>query len=571
MATDCSEGLTPAYPTEVFDGNYQQQDPQYPITGNETIAECRDYNIHSVEIIAIEQDLRGFFDTFSRETMADAAYRVLELINAAGGDGTAPLGTPSDGSYASGLVPLATTTQINDAIDEMNDVLAAIAPAPAGDLDGVSLDLVGATAFSAKLPSGLSANWGTYTPGDPVTSLIVSGAYQLRTPDLASRFTLGLQPDPAGILTHVLNGTDASQYDCAGGVGSSGAVELFDVDDYNSIWLKGNARLNIAQAEGKTTHRLKHELAGETSESTLYYDDVHPAPSFSTPVSHTVILEELKYLSGIAYYTSNSRFGVSYVAASGIFRKAYHPSQVSTIEIPGAATVAVNPSTPPDVDDPFSVSGQSVQLTIGNVIDTSPEILVTLRKPDGQTITDADALARQINTYGTASTATSDLFVDEARRLVLNTNTAWTPADPLVDGNAQVGNGFLIHGADGDYAGFSGDQEYQRKISKTAASSGTLTLSGISHSDVAPYGTGTINVLLQLDTDDVFFDLGRVVGDDAGDGSTRSLALGSKVSGSGSDIEFSFLTYSTGDNSNEYRVIIIFRSTGETITALAGS
>lgn len=459
----------------------------------------------------------------------------------------------------------------------LDDVINELNPPP-GDLTGLSL-VLSVSSFSAKLPNGLPAAWIPFTPGTTITGLIVVGSYTLETPDQATRFNLGVT-SPSGLLTHVLDDVDGSQYDTVGGVGSFGTVELFDVAAFNAIWQKGNARLNITQTEGQIKHAMRHDTAGLTADTILYFDDVASAPTFFAAPSHVVGVEVTKFLSGIEYYTTGTRIDVDYTAEDGIFEKAYHPTQVSLIELQGATDITVNPGSVPSVNDQLIVTAEAVNLDAANVAENAPSIDVTLRKPDGQTAVASDTtLARRVNTYGVASTTTSDLFVDEAERLQNATDTdgtAWVSTAALVSGEAQVANGRLVHPNEasvGDYSGFSGDQEYHRRIAKTAASGGVLTLPGIAHTDVAPLGTGDVNVLLFLETDGIYFDLGRAVGDDngTGDGLTRANSKGGKVSGSGSAITFSFLTFSTGSNSNQYRVIILFRATGKIITSLTGT
>ena len=196
-------------------------------------------------------------------------------------------------------------------------------------------------------------------------------------------------------------------------------------------------------------------------------------------------------------------------------------------------------------------------------------------KPDGSNVFQSVAIARKITLTADSSTTTAEYFRDEARRLVLNTTTPWTPSDVLIDGNAQVQNNVLLHPAVGDYPGFvAAEQEYQRKFSKVSASNGTITFSGIAYTDVDPYNTGDLNILIQLDGDNVFFDLGRVVGDDNGTGSgdSRANSIGARVSGSGGGLNFSLSTYSTGGvNGNEYRIIVIFRNTNHSIFQMVTS
>jgi hypothetical protein len=122
--------------------------------------------------------------------------------------------------------------------------------------------------------------------------------------------------------------------------------------------------------------------------------------------------------------------------------------------------------------------------------------------------------------------------------------------------------------------------EYQRWFSKAGATkSGTLTFSGISVGDLYAYGTsGTgstgLNLLIYLETDDVWFDLGTPVGL-GGTGIDKANAIGAKdlTNTSGSNIAWSLgSTYSTALNNNRYRLsIIINENSTKTITQITSS
>jgi hypothetical protein len=233
----------------------------------------------------------------------------------------------------------------------------------------------------------------------------------------------------------------------------------------------------------------------------------------------------------------------------------------------------------PTYTDTFDKSGANVVLTTldaSNQKTMNKYLTVTLYKANGATTSSNASINRAICTYGTASTTTSDIFVDEAQRVVLNTTTAWTSSSALTNGNAQVRNGTLQYPDSGDYPGFTGDQEYQRFFYKTSASTGTLTFNGgFNISNVSPYGSGDLNILIYLDDDALYFDLGVAAGL-GGDGSSKANAIGGKNTGSSSNVlNWSIGTYTTGPvssgNLGRYRLIIIFRNTNQTITSIVSS
>ena len=349
---------------------------------------------------------------------------------------------------------------------------------------------------------------------------------------------------------------------------------------FNVVWYKANARIDYVQTtEGEVTHAMKHTEAGQTNNTVLHYDDENPAPTFLTGLSAVLNTKVSKWLSGIEAWGLGTTIDISYEAASGIFRKAYHNTAVGSLSGDGYTSSDDNPSTVPNVDDTFLVS-KTIDLDVPNVATLTPTFQVTIRKPNSASANSNTVLSTPINTYGIVSTSKTEQFFDEARRIELNTGnnsgdaTPWNSQAALLDDNAQQRhNGYLQYPDPTEYPGFDGDQEYQRFIEKVTASSGALTLSGISYTDIDPYGTGDLNVLIHLTGDNRYFDFGRAVGDDNGTGTgvSRINSIGAKNEGasSGSTLVWSIGTYSTAFNGNEYRLIIIFRNSNHSIISLS--
>jgi len=539
--------------------------------------------------------------------------------------GSPPIGTPSDGDYSDGLLPLQPTDKLADALDDINVALLSgtgaseigtptvgdyttgffdnwipttlvadafqdvgvsfldLAPAKAGTLAGQALVLSGTTLYSAKIPSGLSASWSPLSPGDTISNLIVDNTYILTTPDQSTRFRAGKSSDPstAGVLTHVLNGTNADARDIGvSGVGTTGTVTVDNLDVFNTFWLKATGFIDYTQTtEGRITHAAEHTEAGLTSTTELYLDDVNTVPSFSVAMVASLNTISNKWLSGILAWGLGTTIDISYTAASGIFEKAYHPTAVGSVSGTGYNTSNDNPSTTPAVSDTFAVS-RTITLNNANQASLTPSLTATIRKPNGANASSVDTLPNPVNTYGTVSTTKTDSFFDEARRIVLDsgvssgTATAFDSTVSLVNGNAQQRHsGILQYPNSSDYPGFTGDQEYQRFIAKASASAGAITFAGINYTDIDPYGTGELNVLLHITTDDKFFDLGRSIGDNNGTGSgnDRANSIGARNDGasSGSILAWSIGTFSTAFNGNEYRLIIIFRNNNHSLSSIS--
>lgn len=514
------------------------------------------------------------------------------------GGGT--IGTPTDGVYTDGFFDSWTTsTTIADAVDDLSEIIKDLAPAQANLLTGTTLSISSSpTFYTVKVSAGIPTLWyyGGASAGSTITTYYTTGALNLATPSTTDTFRCGLKSNTTtfGTVYHKLynpaGNSDLYSFDLTPGVtGSSGDLTISSLSTYNSIWKKANASIAYTQsADGYESHTIRHVStpstysAGESNAYSVWldtYSAANPNPSFSTSPTATDVTPVDKYLSGINYYGANSTFNISFTAASGIFNKCYNATQVARISGIGMNNLNLNPGATPTYTDTFDKSGGNVVLTTldaANQKTMNKYLTVTLYKASGNSVSSNASISRAICTYGTSSTTTSDIFVDEAQRLVIGTLTAWTSSAALTNGNAQVRNGTLQYPDSGDYPGFTGDQEYQRLFSKTSASTGTLTFNaGFDVANISAYGTGDLNVLIYLDNDALYFDLGIAAGL-GGNGSTKALAIGGKNTGSsGITLNWSIGVYTTGPtgsgNLGKYRVVIIFRNTNRTITSITSS
>jgi len=511
------------------------------------------------------------------------------------------IGTPTDGTYTDGFFDSWTsTTSVGDAVDDLNEIIKDLAPAQANLLTGTALSITSPpTFYTVKVSAGIPSDWyyGGASAGSTITTYYLSGNLNLSTASPSDTFRCGLKSTTStfGTAYHTrynpAGNSDLYSYDLTTGVtGSSGDLSVTSLVTYNSIWKKANASIvsYTQSADGYEGHTIRHVStpgtysAGETDVYKVWldtYSAANPTASFSAGPTATEVTPVNKYLSGINYYGLNSTFNMSFIAAAGIFNKCYNASQVARISGTGMNNLNLNPAGTPTYTDTFDKSGANVVLTTldaANQKTMNKYLTVTLYKASGATTSSNAAINRAICTYGTASTTTSDIFVDEAQRLVLDTLTAWTSSAALTNGNAQVRNGTLQFPDSGDYPGFTGNQEYQRFFYKTSASTGTLTFNGgFNISNISPYNSGDLNVLIYLDDDALYFDLGVAAGL-GGDGSSKANAIGGKNTGSSSNVlNWSIGTYTTGPvssgNLGRYRVIIIFRNTNQTITSIVSS
>jgi hypothetical protein len=523
-----------------------------------------------------------------------------------GGTGSSTIGTPTDGVYTDGFFSAWTdNTTIANAFDDVNELLALLAPARPSYMTGTSLVASSVpTYYTVKISAGLGTEWyqAGYGTGSQITSkYYLSGSHTLNTANTSTTFS-------AGSLTTSTYGTIYfNRYNyltpTGGGVGTidltvnyavgytNNNLKLTALGTYNSIWTKANAQI-LTYTQPNPGYEGVYISHTENSQLTNTYEmwkdpwsASNPSPSFSQSATASTYSQSDKWLSGISYYASGTGFSVYFKGAAGIYSCAYNVTQVYGISATGLVTATGLPASPPLYTDELDKSGSNhvrVSLSVANQSSFNKYLTVTIYKAHGTTATSNATIAKAINTYGTISTDTYEGFQDEARRLVIGSGIAFTSTIDMANGNAQVRSGTLQYPLAADYDtqwggthSFSGDQEYQRYFYKTSASTGTLTFTGFTASNIAPYGTGSVNVLLYLDGDALWFDLGVLQGSNANDGSTRSAAISAKTSASGGALNWSIGTKTTGvagaGNSARYRAVVILRNNTYSMTSITSS
>ena len=519
--------------------------------------------------------------------------------------GTTVIGTPTDGIYTDGFFNSWTNnTTISNAFDDVNELLALIAPAKPNEMTGLGLTTISTpTYYNARIAGGLGAEWyqAGYGTGDLIPNkYFVTGAHTLGTGNTSNTFYAGtLVTSTYGILSfsasNYLTGSGATvnqinmTTNYTAGY-TSGNLVLSALDVYNSIWTKANARISAYTPSnaGYTGLFISHSTNSQVSSTyAMWYDSWSSgkSPSFSQSATASTYSQSLKWLSGIGYYTTGTGFSVYFKGAAGIYSSCYNVTQTYAITATGLATSSGLPASPPLFTDELDKSGANhvrVALNSASASSFNKYLTVTLYKAHNTTAAQNATILRAINTYGTVSTDTYEGFQDEARRLVIGSGIAFTSTIDMANGNAQVRSGTLQYPLAADYDTewggthtFTGDQEYQRYFYKTSASTGSLTFAGFTASNIAAYGTGSLNVLLYLEGDAKWFDLGVLQGSNANDGSSRAQAISAKTSTSSGTVNWSLGTSTTGvsgaGNSGRYRAVVILRNNTYSMTSITSA
>ena len=524
---------------------------------------------------------------------------------AASSIGSSTIGSPNDGLYTDGFFNTWTNyTTIANALDDVNELLSLIAPARPGYLTGTTLSAGSVpTFYTVGISAGLGTEWyqGGYGTNSSITRYyITSSSITLSTANTSSIFSAGSlvtstygvinfkrynssSPSGAGYGTIDLTTNFAVGY-------TNNNLKLTGLATSNSIWTKANAQiLTYSQTTpGYEAYTIAHtENSQETNAYEVWKDpwtQSNPSPIHSQAAIASTYTQTIKYLSGIGYYTTGTGFSVYFKGAAGIFSSCYNTTQIYGISGTGLVTATGTTSSPLYSGELDKTGSNHVRVTLNSASASSfnKYLTVTLYKAGGGTSASNATISRANNTYSTTSTTTFDGFQDEQFRLVIGSGIAFTSNIDMANGNAQVRSGTLSYPLAADYDteyggshSFTGDQEYQRYFYKTSASTGSLAFGGFTASNVAAYGTGSLNVLAYLESDNKWFDLGVQQGSNANDGSSRALAISAKTSTSSGTLNWSFGVYSTGvagaGNSARYRVVVIFRNNTYSMTSITSA
>lgn len=522
--------------------------------------------------------------------------------------GSSVIGTPTDGVYSDGFFNTWTNqTTVANAMDDINELLALIAPSRPNYLTGTTLTASSVpTYYTVRISAGLGTEWyqAGYGTGSSISRYYLTGTFTLNTANTSTTFSAGsLTTSTYGVITFK---TYNKNFPTGAGYGTidltstytvgttNNNLKLTALDVYNNIWTKANAQiLTYTQAiSGYEGMQISHT---ENSQATNIYEAFKDAwsasngsPSFATSATASTYSQSLKYLSGIGYFTSGTGFSVYFKSNAGIYSSCYNSTQIFAVSATGLATSSWNPTTPPAYNDVVDRTGTGneyrVVLNSASASSFNQYLTVTLYKAHNTTATSNATISRYINTYTSLSTFTNEQFQDEDFRRVIDTDNLWTSTTKITNGNAQVRSGTLRYPVaadyDSEYPGaaphsFSGDQEYQRYFYKTSASTGTLTLSGVSGNAISAYGSGSLNMLLYLEGDALYYDLGTLQGSNSNNGSSRSVPISAKTSSDATTLNWSIGTKSTGvsgtGNSARYRLIVIYKNSNPQITRIQSS
>lgn len=393
--------------------------------------------------------------------------------------GPGPLGMPTDKTFADGLLEWTAATPVNDAVDDLNEVLKDLAPPQANTLASTTL-ANNRTLYSGKLPLGLSTEWykDGKAAGDVISNVINVNSITLTSASQTDTFGAGdqgflyakkggdtlstvcklniaanfVEPAPGGTRLAVqdLNAwksketvafpsTDSDTPDatntatCAITKGDDKLV-VTSVGKYNSfnMWQKMNANMQFSNlAEGFHQFQMSHEVRStprNTNITKVFYDNSAGSALAITSVAMTEETPVIKYLSGVRYYTTGSTFRVQGTILN-IYQKIYRSDKVATVNLNAASPGAIDIA--PDASPTFS-DAKVITQVIGlgaNTYNTSMWATIDAFHPY-KTVAQANTgnQYRLVNTYGNNISLLQEVWRDEYYRLPASFDTDTIPA-----------------------------------------------------------------------------------------------------------------------------------------------
>jgi len=391
-------------------------------------------------------------------------------------------------------------------------------------------------------------------------------------------------------------------------------------DGYNGFpgWVRGGGVINVNGRLGTGYNKIvmRHN-PGTGNEDSEEYEIFYDTSSTVQGMTGTMIITELspvyREFSGIRSYTLAATFTLEFTGQHN-FKDTYVDdafswtndlwSSIST------ASTTINLHDPawdgtisdiPHVDDiPVLGTYNDYSFTIdnANVRELNARMTLVFSKPGRTDTTEQESNSyRLVDTYSDSSTVLDEPFDDENYRLPDNDGSAYpdnydvspvsvtgnfTSTDDLTDGHAVVFHGSLYHPTKPgsfagdfslhlpigpDYSGFTSDAVYLRAFvdSGNAHSNGTIQLEGLTIADIAPLGTGNVNVEIKLPTETGWLDMGSSFDEHDFVGADGD---GCRTSQSSDTWSFTFGTFSTVDSDYMIIVRVTIRNSDSVITRM---
>lgn len=572
------------------------------------------------------------------------------------------LGTPLAG-FLSGITTIQNTSLVTEVLNTFNNIMSFLAPAQPQSMSGLAVEAITSIPIisnaNAKV-ADVTGHSGTYfkvgMPAGSANYSITKTQIFTLTSHNTNDSSTGFSDADKGTLQLLINGVSVANFSLQnafdenrrtnvsgqgttynGNTGSpsppllivNSNLQIYSVALFNNfpLWQKGVTRItNTILTSGYNTFQFIHTVGVTQRLSQIYelfYDSGVITPTFTSGPTLGIngIASSFNYLSGIKHLTTGNSLLLSSVISNGFVNtyletplsysfSAGIPSATSGL-IADSSNVVVGPTgtnAVPNSTDTITIN-KIFPITLTNQQSINCVSIITYTNIYSTNFTaQSPSQNMLINTYNTpASTAGSDVFVDEHFRLNPDDNGSGTPAaypndyvnipasivsqwnsqTALVNGNAQVYNSALRYpilnftsgyvpsqGGSTNYSGFNNTNSHNGQVYYRAMysagnprSSGTLTINGIVLTDLTQVSPN-VKVELKLPSQTGWLDMSLPFNNGTFTGATGQ---GCRSGNSGSVFGWSVGTFTTATSGFMYILRITLFNTNKTITSLAES
>lgn len=284
------------------------------------------------------------------------------------------LGVPPDNSYDTGLLNITSGTTINNAVDQIDEILSLLAPAKPTRLD---LSTFITPTYTTSIAS---RNWNTIS-GSTITNVIMDinqPLYRITgsTSGTFSGFWNGAGGNLSFFVNGVLNGyKDLTSLTINASTGNTGTYSglTITVNDYYVNQTGKSGFWSAITASGRTTNQLSYTIFtshtytfthSETgSLGVSFYIDNPSTPTVTTPVINTSPIIS-RYVSGVPSLASGDIFYLSYNVSNAISK--FYRSGVFAVLTPNTVTNGAWGTTNSFLGSnitPIPLSGDTIFLT----------------------------------------------------------------------------------------------------------------------------------------------------------------------------------------------------------------
>lgn len=537
-------------------------------------------------------------------------YQYIGQTLEGGGGGTfdRTLVDPSDGSWSDGFFDWQSgVTTIDDALDDVNELLTCVAPPDAQPLQGSDIDFSSITFVAGKIsnPNG-AYTLDYFSPGDATNFITDNTTIIGYTADPAQRFnkadlgTLYIL-DGANVLdsfdlgaAFVESERDGDQsYPPANGANGILTIDYVGKHDCK-MWQRGNAHFTYTASLGDYRFLFRHQYNSTTDETNPFtlFVDVENAPQSVTSVTASEDNVVTREVSGVKFYDIGTSFNISTDIAH-LFDHTY-VDHCATLHIAGGSSDVnvTDPDTfghanPPNWDDPFSVTRS---VAIGTVkLEGAPATVDAIDPFRTVTGNESPSAIRLVWSDHQSSGDSVEYFDDETYRLPDTYNFdsygnpitgQWDSTVGLTNGNLQVYLTGLIYphvdftsgyapaqDPDTNYSGFSGNQVYYRAFQDNGNphNNGELVLRGLTWADIG----SNVRLEMKLPTQTGWLDLSQPFNSATFTGADGDGCMtGHSQSGSDLHITWSSGTFSTANSGYRYYLRVTYLNSNPVISRI---